>query len=78
MKRILKKTLLISFVFFVLLGIISALIQRKFYGYIDENNILQDSIFLPIAAFSVIIALLLFIVIVIVQLISFLKKLMNK
>lgn len=68
------KKLIISFTVFALIGLISSAIQRNFYGYIDENNVLQDSIFLPIGAFSLIIAMVIFVVILIVGLISFFKK----
>ena len=30
------------------LGLVSLLIQNTFYGYIDENNVLRDSMFLPL------------------------------
>ena len=33
------------------LGLVSLFIQNTFYGYIDDNNVLQDSIFLPLGFF---------------------------
>ncbi len=30
------------------LALIFLFIQNRFYGYLDENNVLQDSIFLPL------------------------------
>ncbi|WP_366928010.1 DUF3955 domain-containing protein [Sulfurovum sp.] len=32
----------------LVLGLISFFIQNTFYGYIDKNNVLQDSILLPL------------------------------
>ena len=30
-------------------GVASGVLERTFYGYIDENNVLQESFFLPLA-----------------------------
>ena len=38
--------------FFLALGTISSVIQNTFYGYIDENGILRDSLFLPLGVIS--------------------------
>ena len=30
-------------------GVASGLLEKTFYGYIDENNVVQESFFLPLA-----------------------------
>ena len=30
-------------------GVASGLLEKTFYGYVDENNVLQESFFLPLA-----------------------------
>jgi ABC-type thiamin/hydroxymethylpyrimidine transport system permease subunit len=30
-------------------GVASGVLERIFYGYVDENNVLQESFFLPLA-----------------------------
>ena len=30
-------------------GVASGTLERTFYGYVDENNVLQESFFLPLA-----------------------------
>jgi len=34
---------------FVALGIISGFIQNTYYGYVDADGVLHDSLFLPLA-----------------------------
>ena len=46
---------------FFILGAISLFIQNTFYGDVDVNGILQDSIFLPIGSISIIISILFFV-----------------
>ncbi len=29
-------------------GIVSCILEKTFYGYVDENNVMQDSFFLPL------------------------------
>lgn len=43
---------------FILAGLICAYLQRKHYGYIDENGILQDSLFIPLTMLFLIIGFL--------------------
>jgi len=33
-------------------GMVSGVLERTFYGYVDENNVLQESFFLPLAFIS--------------------------
>jgi hypothetical protein len=33
----------------LLAGVVSGVLERTFYGYVDENNLLQESFFLPLA-----------------------------
>ena len=44
---------------FLAIGIISIAIQNIFYGYIDANGVLHDSIFLPLGTFATIIGVIL-------------------
>ena len=39
----------IAGIVFISLGIVSGLIQNIFYGYVDSDGILRDSLFLPLA-----------------------------
>ena len=39
----------IAGVVFISLGIVSGLTQNIFYGYVDSDGILRDSLFLPFA-----------------------------
>ncbi len=52
MKNILKTKPFMASLFFLALGTISSVIQNTFYGYIDENGILRDSLFLPLGVIS--------------------------
>ena len=44
---------------FLVIGIISVIIQNTFYGYVDAEGVLHDSLFLPIGVISVIIGTIL-------------------
>ena len=41
--------ILIAGVIFIALGIISLCIQKTYYGYVDADGVLHDSLFLPFA-----------------------------
>jgi len=45
-------------VILITIGFLFGLIQHKYYGYIDDNGILHDSIFLPLSALFVITGML--------------------
>lgn len=47
-------------VVFIVVGVLSLLVQNTFYGYIDNDGVLRDSIFLPVGAFSLLLGLLAF------------------
>lgn len=57
---------------FLLLGTISLFVQKMFYGYVDVNGVLHDSIFLPLGVLLVSISIL---VLVSGYAFNFLKKL---
>lgn len=38
--------------FFMFLGILSLAMENKFYGYVDQDGVLQESFFLPLGMFS--------------------------
>ena len=44
---------------FLVIGIISVIIQNTFYGYVDAEGVLHDSLFLPIGVISVILGTIL-------------------
>ena len=54
----LKYTSIFSFI----MGILSLFLENTFYGHLDENNILQESYFLPLGWFCLFLSLVLFIV----------------
>ena len=56
---------------FLIIGVTSLFIQKMFYGYLDADGVLHDSIFLPLGVFSLIIGVLILIIKYIFQ---FIKK----
>jgi len=56
---------------FIILGFISGYIQSTYYGYVDEQGILHDSIFLPLGV------LLLFIGVILLA-VAMVRKLVHK
>ena len=38
--------------FFLFSGILSLVLENIFYGYIDQNGVLQESLFLPLGTLS--------------------------
>ena len=67
------KSVLLS-LFFVFLGMLSLVMENIFYGYIDQNGVLQESYFLPMG----IAIFLLGVVGLVVSIIWFYLKGMNK
>ena len=57
MNNILKKPLLTISTLSLLLGSVFVWIQNTFYGYLDENNVIQDSLFLPLGMLGVFLGL---------------------
>lgn len=53
----LRKPLLLASSFLLLLGVVFMWIQNTFYGYVDENGVLQDSLFLPLGAIAIMLGL---------------------
>jgi hypothetical protein len=45
----------------LIVGVISVIIQNTFYGYIDAEGVLHDSLFLPLGAISIILGTILII-----------------
>ncbi len=43
-----SKLAIVGFVF-VALGFVSGFIQQKYYGYMDAEGVIHDSLFLPLA-----------------------------
>jgi hypothetical protein len=41
-------------------GVTSLVIQNTFYGYVDADGVIHDSLFLPIGSFSLVLSLLVF------------------
>jgi hypothetical protein len=38
----------------IAIGLLCGFIQNKYYGYIDDEGVLHDSLFLPLSAFFII------------------------
>lgn len=51
----------ISAIILIVIGAVSIFIQNTFYGYIDNEGFVQDSIFLPLGVISIILGMLLMI-----------------
>ena len=52
MKTLINTKLFLASLFFMILGILSLFMENIFYGYIDQNGVLQESFFLPMSSFS--------------------------
>ncbi len=55
MKKFFKSKLFIVSFLFMLLGMVFLYIQKNFYGYVDSDGFVHDSIFLPFGVFSIMI-----------------------
>ena len=55
---------------FLLIGIISLIIENTYYQYLDEGGVLQESFFLPMSVFSLIIGAILIIISIINKIIK--------
>jgi hypothetical protein len=44
----------------LIIGVVSIIIQNIFYGYVDTEGVLRDSLFLPLGAFAITLGILLF------------------
>ena len=55
-----NKFFICSIIFFIL-GIVFIILENTFYQYIDENNVLQESLFMPLGFIFLFIGLLGFI-----------------
>ena len=52
MKDLINTKQFLLSLFFLFLGILFLIMENIFYGYIDQNEILQESFFLPLGTFS--------------------------
>lgn len=60
-----KKTIkieIIIIIFFLLFGILFLFFEKYFYDFVDENGILQESLFLPIGTIFIILGLFMIII----------------
>ena len=64
----------ITTIAFFLLGLISGVIQNTFYGYIDADGVIHDSLFLPLSAIFILIGVILLIVKLIIFIVRKLRK----
>ncbi len=55
MNKFFKSKLFIVSLVFILLGSVFLFIQNNYFGYVDTDGILHDSIFLPLGVFSTLI-----------------------
>lgn len=69
-----KYKLGLSAIIFLLIGIISLIIENTYYQYLDESGFLQESFFLPMGAFSLIISATLTCIIIINKIIKIVRK----
>lgn len=53
-----KKLFIASAVLF-LIGLVFGWIQNSYYGYVDAEGILRDSLFLPLSVFSLLLGVIL-------------------
>ncbi len=51
--KIINTKLFIIGLLLLLIGFILTMIQNKYYNYIDVNDVLVDSIFLPVESFCI-------------------------
>ena len=63
-----------SGLFFLLIGVISLVIENTYYQYLDENGVLQESFFLPMSVFSFIIGAILIIISIINKIIKIVRQ----
>ncbi|MCA9368048.1 DUF3955 domain-containing protein [Candidatus Kaiserbacteria bacterium] len=49
----------IAGIILLIIGVTSIIIQNTFYGYVDAEGFLHDSLFLPLGAFATILGFLL-------------------
>jgi hypothetical protein len=64
----------IAGVILLFVGIVFLGIQNTFYGYVSDDGVLHDSLFLPLGAFALIISLVLFLLLGILFLIKKIKS----
>jgi hypothetical protein len=50
------KSFLVS-LFILFLGVISLIMENIFYGYVDQNRVLQESFFLPMGTVSLLLGI---------------------
>ncbi|MGJ8686472.1 MAG: DUF3955 domain-containing protein [Spongiibacteraceae bacterium] len=68
-----KHKLLFFGLFFVSIGVAFAVLENTFYQYVDENDMLHESAFMPLGVFFVIIGLLMLLVFFAVKLAVLIK-----
>lgn len=65
MQNIFNSKLFRITIFLFLLGSISLILENSLYQYVDENNILKESFFMPIAIISLFISIICFLYLII-------------
>jgi hypothetical protein len=58
MKNISNTKLFRISIFLFLLGVISLILGNTFYQYVDENNMLKESFFMPLGSISILLSIL--------------------
>ncbi|CAC9644605.1 DUF3955 domain-containing protein [bacterium endosymbiont of Bathymodiolus sp. 5 South] len=75
MQKPFKSTLLKIALFFLLLAVASLLIQKSFYPiYVDEQGLLHETLWTPIAAFSFVLSVASFVVYLILFIFKLIKR----
>ena len=69
-----KYKLGLSAIIFLLIGTISLIIENTYYQHLDKSGFLQESFFLPMGAFSLIISATLTCIIIVNKIIKIVRK----
>lgn len=73
-RRDMKNNILLSGVFFTLIGVVFGFIENTFYQYIDEDGLLHESVFMPLGVIFAAIGLSLTCIFSAVKLVQFVRR----
>jgi len=60
-------------VFLIAVGALFLFLENMFYQYLDDDDFLHESLFMPLGAFSIILGLVCFLIFIIIKVRSYLK-----
>lgn len=58
MKKILESKLFRCSLFLIFIGVVCVFLENSFYQYVDENGVLHESFFVPLAAVSLLLGII--------------------